>query len=84
MFIILVFNFINYEWKINQFAIIVNLIFRPQLIDVFGASRNVMVHEAIMEVFGNPVLTKRPDLCERYFWALCQLEHTPGKIAKGN
>ena len=59
-------------------------VFRPQLMDVFGASRNIMAHEAVMEVFGNPVQTRRPDLCERYFWALSQLENTPGKVAKGN
>ena len=51
--------------------------------DVFGASRNVLAHEAVMEVYGNPTQTKRPDLCERYLWALSQLENSPGKIAKG-
>ena len=50
--------------------------------DVFGASRNPMVHEAAIEVFGNPSKTKRPDLCERYLWALSQLEKSPEKVAK--
>lgn len=52
--------------------------------DVFGASRNKHAHEAVMEVFGNPTKTKRPDLCERYLWALSQLENCPEKIAKGS
>ena len=57
--------------------------FRPQLMDVFGASRNVLAHEAVMEMFGNPTQTKRPDLCERYLWALSQSENCPPKVAKG-
>ena len=51
--------------------------------DIFGASRNLVAHEAVMEVFGNPTQTKRPDLCERYLWALAQLENCPGQVAKG-
>ena len=51
--------------------------------DIFGASRNLLAHEAVMEVFGNPTQTKRPDLCERYLWALAQLENCPGQVAKG-
>ena len=51
--------------------------------DLFGASRNPMMHEVAMEVFGNPVKTKRPDLCERYLWALSQLENSPGIVANG-
>ena len=51
--------------------------------DVFGSSRNVLAHEAAMEVFGNPTQTKHPDLCERYLWALSQLENCPEKVTKG-
>ena len=51
--------------------------------DIFGASRNLVAHDAVMEVFGNPTQTKRPDLCERYLWALAQLENCPGQVAKG-
>ena len=51
--------------------------------DVFGSSRNTLAHEAAMEVFGNPTQTKHPDLCERYLWALSQLENCPEKITKG-
>ena len=50
--------------------------------DVFGASRNPLVHLAAIEVFGDPSKTKRPDLCERYLWALSQLEKSSEKVAK--
>ena len=51
--------------------------------DVFGSSRNILAHEVAMEVFGNPTQTKHPELCERYLWALSQLENCPEKVTKG-
>ena len=77
--------FIRYKYSLKEISDSTQLIhdFRPQLMDVFGASRNVLAHEAVMEVFGNPTQTKRPDLCERYLWALSQLENCPAKISKG-
>jgi hypothetical protein len=51
--------------------------------DVFGSSGSLVAHSAAVETFVNPTSTNRPDLCERYLWALAQTKVPETQIVQG-
>ena len=51
--------------------------------DIFGSAGSIAAHEAATETFANPGETNRPELCERYLWALAQTKVPETKIVQG-
>jgi len=51
--------------------------------DIFGSTGSIPAHEAATETFTNPSQTNRPELCERYLWALAQTRNPDTKIVQG-
>ena len=52
--------------------------------DVFGSSGSLAAHSAAVEAFANPTKTNRPELCERYLWALAQTKVPDTQIVQGS
>jgi len=70
------FNFPVADKKMEFFS-------RHQLMDVLGSSGSLVAHSAAVETFVNPTSTNRPDLCERYLWALAQTKVPETQIVQG-
>lgn len=51
--------------------------------DIFGSAGSIAAHEAATETFANPGETNRPELCERYLWALAQIRSPESTIVQG-
>ena len=50
--------------------------------DIFGASMNTKVHDALFEYYSNPNQISNPELFERYMFALSQNSNTPDSIIR--
>ena len=50
--------------------------------DIFGASTNTKVHDALFEYYSNPNKISNPELFERYMFALSQNSNPPDSIIR--
>ena len=50
--------------------------------DIFGASTNTKVHDALFEYYSNPNKISNPELFERYLFALSQNSNPPDSIVR--